>query len=156
MPGVPGRSGGHNRKRSEQKLGNPHHAADDPRSRVDRPQAKSAATQPRLVFPGGEKPLTLVRNLWDSMATSGFDEYYTDADWQAALVLLFNLQQMLNEMIAKGSLSAMKMGELRAIFSDLMITESARRRLHLEVQRADDSERPVASVSHLDLARGIA
>lgn len=156
MTGVPGRSGGHNRKRSDQKLGNAKHAADHSVNRVDKPQATGVAAQPALVFPGGEKPLTMVRNLWDSMARSGFHEYYTDADWRAAMILLYNLNQILNEMLDKGKTTAMKMQEIRAIFTDLMVTESARRRLHLEVQRADDSEPPMASVSHLDLARDIA
>ena len=156
MPGVPGRSGGHNRKRSEQRLGNANYAQDDPRLHVDKPRASTTAERPALVFPGGEKPLTMVRNLWDAMLTSGFHEFYTDADWRAAMILLYSLQQMLNEMIDKGSLSAMKMAEMRSIFTDLMVTESARRRLRMEVQRHEDAEPPIAPVAHIELARDIA
>lgn len=161
MPGVPGRSGGHNIKRSDQKLGRPHHAQDDPRSTVDKPTASGPAEQPALVFPGGDKPLTMVRNLWDSMRTSGFHEYYTDADWRAAIVLLYQIQQILKEQIdladrGKGAISPMKTAEIRSIMGDLMVLESARRRLRIEVQRHGDAEPPVVPVAHIELARDIA
>lgn len=161
MPGVAGRSGGHNIKRSDQKLGRPHHAQDDPRSIVDKPTASGPAEQPALVFPGGDKPLTMVRELWDSMRTSGFHEYYTDADWRGAIVLLYQLQQILKEQISlaergKGAISPMKTAELRSIMGDLMVLESARRRLRIEVQRSQDSAPPEGNVSHLELARTLA
>lgn len=162
MPGVPGRSGGHNRKRSDQKLGHAKTARTDPQhpDNADRPRAIGKATQPELVKCWPEEapvPLGPVQNLWNAMATSGFDEYFTDADWQGAAIQLLNLHYIVVEMMEKGSLSALKSAEMRSIMADLLVLESARRRLRIEVQRADpDAERPVASVSHLDLARGLA
>lgn len=161
MPGVPGRSGGHNIKREDQRLGRPMYGQDDPRSTVDKPSADGRAEQPALVFPGGDKPLTMVRNLWDAMTTSGFHEYYTDADWRAAIVLLYQMQQILKEQIdladrGKGAISPMKTAEIRSIMQELMVVESARRRLRIEVQRSKDTVPPDENVSHLELARTLA
>lgn len=153
MPGVPGRSGGANRKRSDQKLGNATHAKDHPDhpSNVDTPEAEPVV-QPTLVFPTGEQPHAMVQRLWDAMAKSGFHEFYTQADWEAAAIAVFNLQQMVSEMIAKGSLPANKSAEMRSIFQELLVTESARRRLKIEVQRHRDTPEPQATGAPLDRA----
>ncbi|HJQ44992.1 MAG TPA: hypothetical protein VJ870_01540 [Amycolatopsis sp.] len=159
MVGVPGRSGGQNRKRPEQRLGNAKYAKTDPRhhENVDRPQATGRAEQPELgTWPDGTVPSPYVRDLWESMTTSGFHEYYTDADWRAAVILLFTVDLLLREMTVTGKpLPAMKSAELRGILGDLLVTESARRRLRIDVQRAPDAQ-PLAEVSHLELARTLA
>jgi hypothetical protein len=164
MPGVAGRSGGANRKRSDEKLGHPKYAEGDSRNpgeNVDKPKAQRAATQPKLVFPSQRgqvvKPEQMTLDLWESMAVSGFNEYYTQADWHAAVILMYNLDQMIKEMIGKGSLSAMKMSELRAVMSDLLVLESSRRRLRLEVQRAEaKGDAPETKPSHMALLKSLA
>lgn len=166
MAGVAGRSGGANRKRADEKLGHPKYAEGDPRNPstgVDKPVAKKEAVQPPLVFPNDNltrKPIVpekMTVDLWESMAVSGFQEYYTQADWQAALILVFNLDQMIKEMIGKGSLAAMKMSELRAVMSDLLVVESSRRRLRLEVQRAEAAgESMEVKPSHFGLLKSLA
>lgn len=162
MPGVPGRSGGQNRKRSEQRLGHANYAADDPRhhENVDKPRAIGKAVQPDLeaVFEEvGRPPLRMVRELWASMTTSGFDEYFTDADWRAAAILMVNLDELCRGVMDGTQATALKLAEIRSIMGDLLVLESARRRLRIEVQRADpDAERPIAPVAHLDLARELA
>lgn len=70
MVGMPGRSGGQNRKRPEQRLGNAKYAKTDPRhhENVDRPQATGRAERPELGrWPDGSEPSEMVRDLWDSM-----------------------------------------------------------------------------------------
>lgn len=159
MPGVAGRSGGANRKRSDEKLGHPHHVAGDPRNAetgVDKPVAQKEAIQPALVFPDGTRPEQMTTDLWESLAVSGFHEHYTQADWQAALILMYSLDQMIKTMIGKGELPAMKMIEMRAIMSDLLVVESSRRRLRLEVQRAKAEETGEAEPTHLELLSELA
>lgn len=164
MPGVPGRSGGHNIKRSEMRLGKPSHAqgsVDHP-DNVDKPMAEPVV-QPELVFPSyvDEKsgrlvpwePSAPVRALWESMAVSGFHEYFTAADWQAALVAMMKLDTMVVEMCRGRSLPANQSAEMRSIFQDFMVLESARRRLKIEVQRHKDTAPPLAAVAPLDRAR---
>lgn len=156
MVAMPGRSGGHNRKRTEERLGNANFAEDDPRHHnygVHKPVAQKEAVRPALVFPDGSRPEQMVVDLWEAMEVSGFNEHYTQADWQGALILLYNLDQMIKEMIGKGSISAMKMAEMRAVLSDLLVTESSRRRLKLEVQRPSKKAEQVAETTHLELLR---
>jgi hypothetical protein len=119
---------------------------------VDKPEAEPVV-QPKLVFPTGEEPHGMVQRLWDAMGKSGFHEFYTQADWEAAAIAVFNLQQMVSEMIAKGSLPANKSAEMRAIFQELMVTESARRRLKIEVQRHKDTVEPQAPAAPVDRAK---
>lgn len=165
MPGVAGRSGGANRKRSDEKLGHPKHAEGDirnPDAGVDKPRAQKEAVQPALVFPSERnkpavKPEQMITDLWEAMAVSGFQEYYTQADWQAALILMYSLDQMVKEMIGNGSLSAMKLAEIRSIMSDLLVVESSRRRLRLEVQRAEAAGLPTEQKpSHVALLKSLA
>ncbi|MDQ0382440.1 hypothetical protein FB470_006434 [Amycolatopsis thermophila] len=105
------------------------------------------------LWPAEEPPLKLIENLWASLSTSGFDEYFTDSDWVGAVMLLVGADALLKETIRSGTVSALKSAELRGILGDLLVTESARRRLQIEVQRADlDAPRP-APVSHLQLAQ---
>lgn len=164
MPGVPGRSGGHNAKRTDQRLGKPSVAQSHPDhpDNVDKPKAEPVV-QPDLVFPPyvDEKsgrlipwePSTPVRALWESMAVSGFHEYFTQADWQAAVVAMMKLDTMVVEMCRNRSLPANQSAEMRSIFQDFMVVESARRRLKIEVQRHKDTAPPLAAVAPLDRAR---
>jgi len=157
VPGVPGKSGGHNRKRTDQRLGNANHAKDsyDHHDNVDKPMTAGPVVQPELTFPTGEIPHPEIVELWESMAVSGFHEYYTMADWHAAKLQLLHINRMITEMSSNPSISlpANKMAEMRSIFADLMITESARRRLKIEVQRHKDTPAPLASVAPLDRAK---
>lgn len=97
-----------------------------------------------------------MRDLWAAMTTSGFDEYYTHADWRTAVILLFTVELLLREMVETGKpLSGMESAELRGILGDLLVMESARRRLRIDAQRAPDAQ-PPAEVSPLELARPLA
>lgn len=163
MPGVPGRSGGANRKRSDQKLGRPTVGKDSPDhpDNVDKPHA-DAVVQPELKFPDFADgspwvPTKPVQRLWDSMSASGFHEYYTQADWEAAITLLMVIDGNVRSMLKNdGELSSMKAAEMRSAMSDLMVLESARRRLKIEVQRNDETVAPLAAVAPLDRARAAA
>lgn len=164
MVGVPGRSGGSNKKRSDQVLGKPRYAADSPDhpDNADKPVAEPVV-QPALVFPNIRDPRSNrsipwipsepVRQLWDSMAASGFHEYFTRSDWAAALTQMMRLDSMITAMCRGEMLPANQGAEMRAIFQDLMVLESARRRLKIEVQRHKDTAPPLAAVAPLDRAR---
>jgi hypothetical protein len=140
MPGVKGASGGHNRKRSDQKLG---HAktAKDTQAVVDKPTAAADAPQPDLVFPDGAlPPLRMTQDLWDSMAVSGYNEFFTASDWAAAAVQMYALDLFIRDMLDKGNWRAGQMAEVRGLLADMMVMESARRKLRIEVQRPSDNE----------------
>lgn len=160
MPGVPGRSGGSNRKRSEQKLGHAKAAQSvlDHHGTVDKPEA-GPVDQPELVFPDFDDgspwvPSIVTRDLWDSMAVSGFHEYYTMADWSAARAELMVVDGCIRDMLNhNGALSSMKAAEMRSALGELMVFESARRRLKIEVQRHKDTVAPLAAVAPIDRAK---
>ena len=147
------------------KLGNATHAKDDPDhpDNVDKPMTAGPVVQPELVFPDvvNEKtgrrvkwvPSEPVRNLWRSMAESGFHEFFTMADWHAASLAMMKLDTLVLDMVRNGGLPANQSAEMRAIFQDFMVLESARRRLKIEVQRHKDTPAPLASVAPLDRAK---
>lgn len=155
MAGTPGRSGGQNRKRSDQRLGKPHQAQThvDHALNVSKPRLTSTVKQPALVFPDGmEQPLPLSRELWASMAQSGYDEYFTPSDWQTCIIYMMMIDVFIRSVMEHGSWTALKLSEVRSMLGEMMTLESARRRLHIEVQRHDD-EVKLSVVAPLDRAK---
>ncbi|MGW4484321.1 phage terminase small subunit [Amycolatopsis sp. NPDC004368] len=128
---------------------------------VDKPSA-GPVEQPELRFPefaDGSPwvPTAPVQRLWESMAVSGFHEYYTQADWEAAITQMMVIDGNIRSMLKNnGELSSMKAAEMRAALGDLMVLESARRRLKIEVQRNEETVAPLAAVAPLDRARAAA
>lgn len=155
MPGVPGRSGGANRKRSDMKLGRPTVATDHPDhpGNVSKPVAQASGEQPKLRFPNGvDAPLQITKDLWESMAVSGYNEFYTASDWQTAMIYMMAIDDFIRGMVKGRGWTAMKLAEVRTMMAELLTTESARRRLKIEVQRSEDTP-DLAIVAPIDRAK---
>lgn len=154
MPGTSA-SGGANKKRADLKLGNPTVAKghiDHPDS-VDRPTAQVIAEQPKLVFPDGHPaPLPLIIELWESMAVSGYNEFYTASDWAVAKLDMLQIDDYVRGILAGKGWTAMKSAEVRSMVAELLMTESSRRRLKIEVARHKDTPE-LAPVAPIDRAR---
>jgi hypothetical protein len=136
------------------KLGRPKVGQDSPDhpGNVSKPVATGSAEQPPLVFPEGvEPPLQMTRDLWDSMAVSGFNEFFTAADWQASRIYMMAIDSFIRGIVEKGW-SAMKMAEVRSMMAEMLTLESARRRLKIEVQRSEDTPE-LAIVAPIDRAK---
>ena len=77
-----------------------------------------------------------------SLATSGQAEFYTDSDWQVALICA----EAIDLFMSTGR--ATLLAEIRALQSQLLATEGERRRARLELERV--TEEVPADVSDLD------
>ena len=80
-----------------------------------------------------------------SLATSGQAEFYTDSDWQVALLCAHAIDLFMDT--GRATLLA----EVRAFQSQLLATEGERRRARLELERV--AEEVPAEVSDLDEPR---
>lgn len=74
----------------------------------------------------------IVIDLYNSLAESGQAKYYEPSDWQAARLLCF----VLNDFLSRERLSGQMLTAIQSLMSDLMITEGSRRRLRMEIDRA--------------------
>ena len=77
-----------------------------------------------------------------SLATSGQAEFYTESDWQVALICAEAIDMFMDT--GRATLLA----EIRALQSQLLATEGERRRARLELERV--TEEVPADVSDLD------
>ncbi|CAM3431524.1 hypothetical protein [Stackebrandtia soli] len=87
---------------------------------------------PSLGFPTH----SLAADWYTSLAESGQAQYFEPSDWQAARILAFDLTRHLNS----GRVSAQMVAALWSAMGDLLTTEAARRRVRIEIERADGDE----------------
>jgi hypothetical protein len=157
MVSVPGgNNGGHNRKRSDLKLGRPQTsaAAAVAAAGVTKPEVDAeSCVQPPLKFPPGVRPpLAMTKNIWAAMAVSGYTEVFTAADWTACILKLVVIDDFIRGIADGKGWTAMKASEVNSMIDSMLLQESARRRLKIEVQRK--SELPeIAIVAPIDRAK---
>lgn len=96
------------------------------------------ATEVSIPEPGDWHPRVIA--FYKSLAESGQSRFYEPSDWQLAVLCC----EFLDRAIGKEDLNARALGEVTKMLRDLMVTEGARRKLHLELQR------PVGGFSSLD------
>ncbi len=125
MPGVPGR-GGPPPKRADQRRRNNKGPA------IDTAPATVNVKQPPLR--SGIHPTA--RKWYRSLRTSGQAEFYTDSDWQTAVVAT----EALNLFFATGR--ATLLAEFNRMCAALLVTEGDRRRARLELQPTGPEEVP--------------
>lgn len=118
MPGVPGR-GGPPPKRAEQRRRN------NKVPPVDKGSVTVSVKQPPIR--SGIHPQA--RRWYRSLKTSGQAEFYTDSDWQTALVAA----EVLDRFFATGT--AALLAEFNRMCASLLVTEGDRRRARLELER---------------------
>lgn len=137
MPGVPGR-GGPPPKRSDQRRRQNKYPATD--------SAPAAVTvkQPRIrsdIDPAAKR-------WYRSLRTSGQAEFYTDSDWQTALVAAEVLDRFFQ------TSRATLLAEFNRMCTSLLVTEGDRRRARLELEHpAPDSEEGAPNAADINEAR---
>lgn len=77
---------------------------------------------------------------YNSLPRSGQSQFYEQSDWELAVITC----EMLDRALSGDNLNARALAEVNKMLSNLMVTEGARRKLHLELQR------PVGGSSSLD------
>ncbi|MGW1740020.1 phage terminase small subunit [Nocardia sp. NPDC001965] len=80
---------------------------------------------------GFKNPHPLVKDLYDSLSQSAQSQFYEPSDWQYARTALFFLDKLLRSARPNGQMLA----TVNSMFTDLLLSEGARRRVRLEVER---------------------
>lgn len=135
------------------------------RRRVNKPEVpvKSAPGAPKVEIPEPDpKWHPVARQLWDSLPLSGQSAFYEPADWAAAYTLCESMSREFHPqplVVGSGKDAELVMVSLppksasvsawAKVMSELLVTEGARRRVRLELERPKDGE-VTADVSELD------
>lgn len=121
MPGPPP-------KRSEERI-----RRNKPDAPIDKVQATGPVSVPDL---GLTDPHPMVVDLYESMKTSAQSTYYEPSDWQNARWTFMELDRYLKS----PKQTAIWLSTLHAMVGDLLLTEAARRRMRIEVERTKAAE----------------
>lgn len=73
----------------------------------------------------------MVRDLYESMKTSGQAKYYEPSDWQYARMTF----HFVNKLLKQSKPSAMLLSSVNQMLTSLLLTEGDRRRVRIEVDR---------------------
>lgn len=109
-------------------------ARSDERRRANKPDTPvdKVAQADRVVVPAAESTWHPAAASWyESLASSGQSRFYEPSDWQSALFCASLMTRLLNA----ESVNAQLVAQVRGLMADLLVTESARRRVSLEVVR---------------------
>jgi hypothetical protein len=110
-------------KRSDQRI-----RRNKPDVAIDKVEAIGVVRAPQLGF---VDPHPLTEDLFRSLAESAQSRYYEPSDYEMARSVLFFLDQQFKSSRPSAQMVAALFGQL----TDLLITEGARRRVRLEVER---------------------
>lgn len=80
---------------------------------------------------GLDDPHPLTTDLYESLSASAQSKYYEPSDWQYARFTLYWVDRLLKS----PKPSSMILSEVNSMFTDLLVSEGARRRVRLEVER---------------------
>lgn len=108
---------------------------------LERIQVIGKVEQPPLNMPDAH-PLTI--DLYHSLAESAQARYYEPSDWQYAKFVMYFVDVLLKQ----ARPSAQLLASAQTMMGDLLISEGARRRVRLEVERTE-SEGTVLDVADL-------
>ncbi len=86
----------------------------------------------------------LARELFDALADSGQAQFFEPSDWWLAKLMAVAVDDYLTS-----RKSATKLAEIRALATELMMSEGQRRRLRLELVRDEDTG-PAPEVTAID------
>lgn len=147
MPGVPGRSGGTNIKRPEEKLGRPTTAADATKNfdRID------ASDHPAPVIPEPSPEWdTAARQVWDSVVNGPQAQVYGESvDYAYLWIVCAAVDKMATTGYRAGQLAA-----VHAMLRELGMTEIQRRQAKILIDRTEP-EVELAPVRHIDRAKDL-
>lgn len=102
-------------------------------------EVSGPADQPEL---GLEDPHPIIVDLWHSLAESAQAEFYEPSDWQFARFTL----HFASDLLKAGRPSAQMFQGVTSALSDLLVSEGARRRLRMEVER-NKSQADIVDIS---------
>lgn len=85
-----------------------------------------------------EDTAPLAREWYDSLKLSGQSQFYEPSDWLAAKFLAAQMTAH----IASGYRSAVQFAAIWSAMGELLTTEGARRRVRLEIERAEPKQAP--------------
>ena len=132
MPGVPGR-GGKPPKRADQRRRN------NKVTPADKGSLSVSVKQPAI----RSDIHSAAKKWYRSLKTSGQAEFYTDSDWQTAIVAA----EVLDRFFATSR--ATLLAEFNRMCTSLLVTEGDRRRARLELERTP-AEEEVPDAANLD------
>lgn len=109
-------------------------------------EAEGPVAKPHL---GLDKPHKLVRDLYDSLNKSGQARYFEPSDWQLARVTL----HILDEQLKSGRMNSQILATVFSNLSDLLVSEGARRRMRIEIDRVESADAEVVDIADVMLER---
>lgn len=121
-------------KRTDERLG---HRSKAERAAVDRGEGAPEVQQP----PPDENWCELARDLWRDLGASGFARFYEPGDWAELRLTMW----FITTKVDAGRMSGQDLAAVHSMLSDHLVSDGARRRLRLELQRPQpkqDAELP--------------
>lgn len=99
-----------------------------PAVEVTKIEAIGSVEQPELMIPDAHP---FIVELWESLGESGQSMYYEPSDWAFARFIL----HFADGLLKNARPSAQMLQSVNSALSDLLVSEGARRRVRLEVER---------------------
>lgn len=110
-------------KRSDERI-----RRNKPEYEITKIEATGTVEQPDLGF---DDPHPITVELWESMSQSAQSQYYEPTDWAYAKFVLHHADQLLKN----SRPSAQMFQGITSSFGDLLMSEGARRRVAMEIER---------------------
>lgn len=125
-------------KRSEERI-----RRNKPDVEITKVEAQGAVFQPRLGLTD-EEVHPIIQDFWFSLGDSAQAKYYEPSDWQMARVTM----HMLNKLLLQSRPSAQLLQTVHSMMGDLLVSEGARRRVRMEIER-EQSKADLIDISEL-------
>lgn len=81
----------------------------------------------------------MIVDFWDSLGESAQSKYYEPSDWQYARFTL----HFANKLVQSGRPSSQMLAAVNSALNDLLVAEGQRRRVRLEIERAQSQAQVV-------------
>lgn len=98
---------------------------------------------------GLENPHSIIEDFWASLPESGQTQYWEPSDWQFARVTL----HFLNGQIKSSRPSGQILATVNSMLTDMLVSEGARRRVRMEIERQNQQEATVTELKVSDRFR---
>lgn len=118
-------------KRSDERI-----RRNKPDVEITKIEAVGEVEQPQLGF---EDPHPVIRDLWDSMGESAQSQFYEPSDWAYTRFILHFCDGLIKSSRPSGQMLA----TVTSAMSDLLVSEGSRRRVRMEVERANSAEKVI-------------
>lgn len=136
MPGI-----GPPPKRSEERV-----RRNKPEVPIEKVETVGEVRVPAL---GITKPHKIVRSLYTSMQKSGQAKYFEPSDWEFARLTL----ELLDRQLKAPRPNSQVLATIMSNFTDLLVSEGARRRMRIEIERVESAGAEDQDLASLMLER---